>query len=100
MNLSQCRDSDTYLLSFDYPPIQACVSYLSVMILLFLDLQGALFHSPPIVEDHSEVHSSPEAFWAYVSPLSVLRPVSVQVENFFAHKWGIEPAPMAVNQNQ
>ncbi len=34
------------LLSFAYPPIQACVSYLGAMILLFLDLQGALFHSP------------------------------------------------------
>jgi hypothetical protein len=84
MNLSQFRDSDAYLLSFNYPPIQACVSYLSAMILLFLYLQGALFHSPSIVEDHSELHSSPEAFWAYVSPLSVLRPGSVQVENFSA----------------
>ena len=31
---------------FRFPPIYACVSYLSAMILLFLDLQGALFHSP------------------------------------------------------
>ena len=37
------------------------------MILLFLDLQGALFHSPSIVEDHSEFHSSPEAF-GHMSP--------------------------------
>ncbi len=35
----KCRDSDAYLLSFDYPLIQACVSYLSSMILLFLDPQ-------------------------------------------------------------
>jgi hypothetical protein len=62
MNLSQCRDSDVYLLSFDYPPIQACVSNLSAMILLFLDLQRALFYSPSKVEDYSEFHSSPEAF--------------------------------------
>ena len=37
------------------------------MILLFLDLQGALFHSPSIVEDHSEFHSLPEAF-GHMSP--------------------------------
>jgi hypothetical protein len=37
------------------------------MILLFLDLQGALFHSPSIVEDHSEFHSSPQAF-GHMSP--------------------------------
>jgi hypothetical protein len=30
---------------FRLPPIYACVSYLSAMILLFLDLQGALCHS-------------------------------------------------------
>ncbi len=46
MNLSQYRNCNAYLLIFAYPPIQACVSYLSAMILLFLDLQGALFHSP------------------------------------------------------
>jgi hypothetical protein len=35
----------TYSVSLT-PPIYACVSYLSAMMLLFLDLQGALFHSP------------------------------------------------------
>ena len=88
MNYSQCRDSDAYLLSFDYPPIQACVSYLGAMILLFLDLQGALFHSPSIVEDHSEFHSLPEAF-GHMSPhcrfsdlgLFRLRIFSAQVGN-------------------
>ena len=63
------------------------------MILLFLDLQGALFHSPSIVEDHSEFHSMPEAFWAFVSPLSVLRPGSVQVENFFRTSGESNPRP-------
>jgi hypothetical protein len=96
-NLSQCRDSDAYLLSFDYPPIQACVSYLSAMILLFLDLQGALFHSPSVVEDHSEFHSSPEAF-GHMSPhcrFSDLGPFRFRI---FPLKWGIEPVPMAMNQ--
>jgi hypothetical protein len=37
------------------------------MSLLFLDLQGALFHSPSRVEDHSEFHSLPEAF-GHMSP--------------------------------
>ena len=46
MNGTECRNYDAYLLSFAYPPIYACVSYLSAMIPLFLDLQGALFHSP------------------------------------------------------
>ncbi len=58
------------------------------MILLFLDLQGVLFHSPSIVEDHSEFHSSPEAF-GHMSPhcrFSDLGPFrlrifSAQVEN-------------------
>ena len=54
-----------YLVSLT--PIYACVSYLSAMILLFLDLQGALFHSPSRVEDHSEFHSSTEAF-GHMSP--------------------------------
>jgi hypothetical protein len=45
-NWFQCRNYDAYLLSFAYPPIYACVSYLSAMVLLFLDLQGALYHSP------------------------------------------------------
>jgi hypothetical protein len=58
------------------------------MILLFLDLQGALFHSPSTVEDHSEFHSSPEAF-GHMSPhcqfsdlgLFRLRIFSAQVGN-------------------
>jgi hypothetical protein len=67
MNLSQSRNyDDTYSVSLT-PPIQACVSYLSAMILLFLDLQWALFYSPSIVEDHSEFHSSPEEF-GHMSP--------------------------------
>jgi hypothetical protein len=33
-------------IQFRLPPNYACVSYLSAMILLILDLQGALFHSP------------------------------------------------------
>jgi hypothetical protein len=37
------------------------------MILLFLDLQGGLFHSLSRVEDHSEFHSLPEAF-GHMSP--------------------------------
>jgi hypothetical protein len=53
MNYSQCRDSDAYLLSFNYPLMQACVSYLSAMILLFLHLR---------VADNSEFHSSTKAF--------------------------------------
>ncbi len=39
-------------IQFRLPP-NTSVSYLSAMILLFLDLQGALFHSPSRVEDHS-----------------------------------------------
>ncbi len=96
MNLSQCRDSDPYLLSFDYPPIQACVSYLSAMILLFLDLQGALFHCPSIVEDHSEFHSSPEAF-GHMSMFR-LRIFSAQVGNRTrAH--GDESNPLEINMS-
>ncbi len=33
------------ILSFVYPPIYACLSCLSAMILLFFDLKGVLFHS-------------------------------------------------------
>jgi hypothetical protein len=51
----------TYSVSLT-PNTSLCVSYLGGMILLFLDLQGALFHSPSIVENHSEFHSLPEAF--------------------------------------
>ncbi len=50
------------------------------MILLFLDLQGALFHSP--LELKITVNFI-QSIWAYVSPLVVLRPGSVQVEKFF-----------------
>jgi hypothetical protein len=45
--------------SFDHP-IHACVSYLSAMILLFLDLKETLF-IPPRVEDHNELHSTPQS---------------------------------------
>jgi hypothetical protein len=52
------------------------------MILLFLDLKGALFHS--LLELKITVNSiQSRSIWAYVSPLPVLRPGSVQVENFF-----------------
>jgi hypothetical protein len=65
------------------------------MILLFLDLQGTLFHFP--LELKITVNSiQSQKHWAYVSPLPVLRPGSVQVENF-SDKWGIEPPTMAMN---
>jgi hypothetical protein len=84
-----------YLLSFAYPPIQGCVSYLSAMILLFLDLQGALFHS--LLEDHSEFHSPPEAF-GHMSPHCRFSDLGSFRLRIFPHKWGIQPAPMAMNQ--
>ncbi len=62
------------------------------MILLFLDLQGALFHSP--LELKITVNSiQARSIWAYVSPLPVLRPGSVQVENFFrtSGEWNLRP---------
>jgi hypothetical protein len=67
MNLSQCRNWNAYLLSFAYPPIQASVSYLSAMILLFSWPPGGPFSLPLRVEDHSEFHSLPEAF-GHMSP--------------------------------
>jgi hypothetical protein len=99
MNLSQ------YLLSFAYPPIQACVSYLSAMILLFLDLQGAFFHSPSIVEDQSEFHSLPEAF-GHMSPHCQfsdlgsfrLRIFSAQVGNR-THAHGDESNPLEISMS-
>ncbi len=89
MNLSQCRNWNAYLLSFAYPPIQACVSYLSAMILLFLDLQGALFHSP--LEWKITVNST---HWQ--KHLGICLPtVGSQTWvrsgwEFFPHKWGID----------
>ena len=69
------------------------VIYLSAIILLFLDLKGALLHSPL----EFEFHSKPEAF-GYASPTVDFGPV--QVENFFQANWGIEPTPIAMNQIQ
>ncbi len=66
---------DAYLLSFAY----ACVSYLSAIILLFLDLQGALFHSP--LELKIRVNSIQSQ-----KHLGICLPTAgsqVQVENFF-----------------
>jgi hypothetical protein len=54
-------------IQFRLPPNTSLCKLPSAMILLFLDLQGALFHSPSIVEDHSKFHSSPEAF-EHMSP--------------------------------
>ncbi len=78
---------DAYLLSFAYPPIYACVSYLSAMILLFLDLQGALFHSP------LELEITVNSIQSHVSLLPGLRPGSVQVENFFRTSGELNPRP-------
>ena len=91
MNGTECRNYDAYLLSFAYPPIYACVSYLSAMILLFLDLQGALFHSP--LELKITVNSIQ------------CRPGSVQVENFSAqvgnrtHAHGDESNPLEISMS-
>jgi hypothetical protein len=80
----------TYSVSLTPPPIYACVSYLSAMNLLFLDLHGNLFHSHIL---------------AYVSPLPVLRPGSVQVENFFRtsgnRTWahGYESNPLEISMS-
>jgi hypothetical protein len=41
-----CMNYDAYLLSVTYSPIYSRVSYLSAMILLFIDLKGALSHAP------------------------------------------------------
>ncbi len=87
MNLSQCRDSDAYLLSFDYPPIQACVSYLSAMIL------GGPFSLPLYSWRSQWVPFIARSIWAYVSPLSVLRTGSIQVENFFCTSGESNPRP-------
>jgi hypothetical protein len=60
--------------------MQACVSYLSAMILLFLDPQYQLAMTSP---QGCRVPFISRSIWAYVSPLSVLRPGSV-LENFSA----------------
>ncbi len=51
---------------FCFPP-NLCLLPLSAMILLFHDLQGALFLFPLGVEEHSEFYSKPEAF-GHMSP--------------------------------
>ena len=51
---------------FCFPP-NLCLLPLSAVILLFHDLQGALFLFPLGVEEHSEFYSKPEAF-GHMSP--------------------------------
>jgi hypothetical protein len=67
------------------------------MILLFLDLQGALFHSPLELKITVKFHSKPEAF-GHMSPHCRLSDLGPFRSRIFPHKWGIEPAPMAMNQ--
>ncbi len=93
----KCRNWNAYLLSFAYPPTQACVSYLSAMILLFLDFQGALFHSP------LELKITVNSIYCQKHLGICLPTVGSQTWvcsgwEFFPHKWGIEPTPMAMNQ--
>ena len=84
---------DAYLLSFAY----ACVSYLSAIILLFLDLQGALFHSP--LELKIRVNSiQSQKHLGICLPTACSQTWVHSGCEFFPHKRGIEPAPMAMNQ--
>jgi hypothetical protein len=75
------------------------------MILLFLDLKGALFHSP--LELKITVNSiQSQKHWAYVSPLPVLRPGSLQVKNFSMQVGNQTPAhgnesnPLEINMSK
>ncbi len=68
------------------------------MILLFFDLQGALFHTP--IELRSQwIPFKARSIWAYVSPLPVLRPGSIQVENFFRTSGESNPRPWRWNKS-
>ncbi len=75
------------------------------MILLFLELQGALFHSTIGVEDQSEFHSKPEAF-GHMSPhcrfsnlgMFRLRIFSAQVGNR-THAHGDESNPLEISMS-
>ncbi len=77
------------LLSFPYPPIYACVSYLSAMILLFLDLQGALFHSPLELKiTVSSIQS--QTHLGICLPTAGSQTWVCSVWEFFLHKWWIK----------
>jgi hypothetical protein len=62
------------------------------MILLFLDLHGVFF-TPPYSWRSQWFPFKARSIWAYVSPLPVLRPGSVQVENFFRTSGESNPRP-------
>ncbi len=76
-----------------YPLTKACVSYLSAMILLFLDPQFKWAMLSPQGFRWQWVPFIARSIWAYVFPLSVLRPGSVQVENFFRPSGELNPHP-------
>ncbi len=66
------------------------------MILLFLDLQGALFHSP--LELTITVNSiQSQKHLGICLPTAGSQTWVRSDWEFFPHKWGIEPPPMAMN---
>ncbi len=67
----QCRNFDAYLLRKAYPPIWACISCLSAMVPLFLNLKEALYHSPLELKIIMNSNHTMR-IWAYVLPLPVL----------------------------
>jgi hypothetical protein len=67
------------------------------MILLFLDLQGALFHSP--LELKITVNSiQSQKHLGICLPTAGSQTWVRSGSEFFPHKWGIEPALMVMNQ--
>jgi hypothetical protein len=70
-----------------------CVSYL----MLFLDIKGALFHSPIVLKITMNSIQSQKHFGVFLlTDSSDLGPFRLRI---FLHKWGISPEPMMMNQH-